>query len=266
MKIKVALLTGEELRHKYFASFISSYPKIDLKIVVHESNNKLSKNPLYKKYKIVKEHIDLRKKTEHIFFDKYVKKNNKYNFIKVEKSKINEEKLINLIKKKNVDFLISYGCSIVDKTFINHFKPNFFNIHLGLSPYYKGAGTNFFPFVNKQLQFCGSTIMEINEKIDGGKIIHQSRPDFETNDNIHSVGNKIIKRTVEDLCKIISKKKKIRLYKLRSTFKTKTYKQKDFNQKNLKIALDNIKNKLILKYILKNKKKMEKKYSIINQL
>ena len=74
MKMKVALLTGNELRHKYFASFISSYPGIDLKIVVHESNNKLKKNPLYAKYKIVKAHVDLRKKTEHIYFSKFQKK------------------------------------------------------------------------------------------------------------------------------------------------------------------------------------------------
>ncbi len=266
MKIKVALLTGDELRHKYFASFISSYPGIDLKIVVHESNNKLKKNPLYGKYKIVKAHVDLRKKTEHIFFSEYTRKNNNYNYIKVKKSKINDQKIIEKIKKKNIDFLISYGSSIISKKFINEFKNNFFNIHLGLSPYYKGAGTNFFPFVNKQLQFCGSTIMQISEKIDDGKIIHQSRPNFDLDDNIHSVGNKIIKQAVEDLCKIITKKKKIKLYTIKSNFKTKTYKQKDFNQNNLNIALENIKNNLIYKYKFKNKKKMEKKYPIISQL
>lgn len=264
--MKVALLTGNELRHKYFASFISSYPGIDLKIVVHESNNKLKENPLYAKYKIVKAHVDLRKKTEHVYFSKFQKNNNNYHSIKVKKLKINDQKIINTIKKKNVDFLISYGCSIISKRFINKFKSNFFNIHLGLSPYYKGAGTNFFPFVNKELQFCGSTIMQINEKIDGGKIIHQSRPNFDKNDNIHSVGSKIIKQTVEDLCKIITKKKVIKFYTLKSNFKTKTYKQKDFNQNNLNIALENIKNDLIYKYMLKNKKKLEKKYPIISQL
>ena len=265
MKVKVILLTGSELRHNFFASFISSYPNIDLKLVIHESNNKLKKNPLYKKYKIVKNHVDLRHKVEKTFFQSFVKKNKKYSFIQIKKSKINDNKIFQLIKKEKVNFLISYGCSIISTEFINLFRPNFFNIHLGLSPYYKGAGTNFFPFVNKQLQFCGSTIMQIDRKIDGGKIIHQLRPDFNTEDNIHTIGNKIIKKTAFDLCKILTTKKRIKFYNLKSEFKTRIYKQKDFNQKNLMLATSNLKNKLIDKYI-KKKNKMEKKYPIVSQL
>ena len=33
------------------------------------------------------------------------------------------------------------------------------NVHLGLSPYYKGSATNFWPFVNNELQFLGVTFM-----------------------------------------------------------------------------------------------------------
>ena len=265
MKVKVVLLTGSELRHEFFASFLSTFKNIDLKLVVHEKNNTLKKNPLYFKYKKVKQHIDQRHQTEKIFFSKFVKKNKHYNFITVKKSQINELKIAKDIKKKKIDFLISYGCSIINKEIINLFYPNFYNIHLGLSPYYKGAGTNFYPFVNKQLQFCGSTIMQINDKIDSGKIIHQSRPNFETKDNIHTIGNKIIIQVALDLCKILTSKKKIKFYNLRSNFKNKIYKQKDFDQRKLSIALKNLKNNLIKKYIV-NKEKLEKKYPIISQL
>ena len=43
MKKKLILLTGNELRHKYFACFLSANKNIDLKLVVHESNIKLKK-------------------------------------------------------------------------------------------------------------------------------------------------------------------------------------------------------------------------------
>ncbi len=43
MKKNIILLTGDELRHKYFASFLASYPSINLKLTVHESNIKLKK-------------------------------------------------------------------------------------------------------------------------------------------------------------------------------------------------------------------------------
>ena len=265
MKVKIALLTGNELRHKFFASFLSSYPKIDLKLVVHERNNKLTTNPLYLKSKKIKSHVDLRKKTEIFFFNKFVKKNNNYKFINVQKSKINDLRIAQKIKKEKIDFLISYGCSIINFKILNLFLPNFLNIHLGLSPYYKGAGTNFFPFVNKQLHFCGSTIMQTSEKLDGGKILHQLRPNFVEEDNIHTIGNKIIQQTAIDLCKILTSNKKIKFYELKTNFRTKIYKQKDFDEKSLNKALKNLNNNLVKKYII-NKKKLDNKYPIISQL
>ena len=266
MKINVALITSNELRHKYVASFISSYPNIDLKLVVHESNVKLKKNPLYNEIKIVKNHVDARQKSEIFFFKKFVKKTKKYQSINIKQGKINDKKIFQKIKNKKIDFVICYGTSIIKEEFINQFKPNFFNIHLGLSPYYKGAGTNFFPFVNNELHFCGSTIMQLNKKLDSGKIIHQIRPSFEINDDIHSIGNKIIQQTVNDLCKILTTKKKIKFFKIKSKFKSKIYKKKNFDFKKLKIALNNLSNKQVLSYISKSKKKMEKKYPIIRQI
>jgi phosphoribosylglycinamide formyltransferase 1 len=266
MKKNIILLTGNELRHKYFASFLSSYKGIDLKLTIHESNIKLKKNILYEKNKIVKKHVNLRNKTEILNFRKFIAKNKKYNYIKIKNGHINNKNIIDFIKKEKIHHIISYGCSIINSDFINQFKDKLLNIHLGLSPYYKGSGTNFFPFVNKELHFCGATIMQTSKKIDGGKIIHQIRPDFSFNDNIHTIGNKIIKKTAIDLCKIILLKKKIKFFKIKTNYKNKIYKRKDFNEKTLEIAMNNIKNNLIKDYISKFKKKMEEKYPIKSQI
>jgi folate-dependent phosphoribosylglycinamide formyltransferase PurN len=266
MKKKIILLTGNEQRHLYSASYLSSQKNIDLKLVVHESNIKLKENSFYEKDSDIKKHINLRSKTENLFFKKFTKKNRRYNSISIKNKKINDEEIINLVKKQDCHYIIAFGCSIISQKFINNFKGNFLNIHLGLAPYYKGSGTNFFPFVNKELQFCGSTIMQISKKVDGGKIIHQTRPDFEQNDNIHTIGNKIIKKTFIDLCKIITKKKKFKFFKVETKYKTKIYKRKDFNKKTLKIAMSNIENKLVPEYISKYKKSMERKYPLKSQL
>ena len=74
MKKNIILITGNEMRHKYFACYLSNYKNINLKLVIHESNIKLNKNVLYKQNKIVKKHIDLRNKNETIFFKEFVKK------------------------------------------------------------------------------------------------------------------------------------------------------------------------------------------------
>lgn len=266
MKKNIILLTGNELRHKYFASFLASYKGINLKLTIHESNTKLKKNVLYGKNKLIKKHVDLRSKTEILYFKESIIKNKKYNFMKIKNGHINDKKIIDSIKKEKIHHIISYGCSIINSKFINQFKDKLINIHLGLSPYYKGSGTNFFPFVNKELQFCGATIMQTSKKLDGGKIIHQIRPKFSFNDNIHTIGNKIIKKTAIDLCKIILLKKRIKFFKIKTKYKNKIYKRKDFNEKTLEIAMNNIKNNLVKNYISKFKKKMEKKYPIKKQI
>ena len=102
MKINVALITSNELRHKYVASFISSYPNIDLKLVVHESNVKLKKNPLYNEIKIVKNHVDARQKSEIFFFKKFVKKTKKYQSINIKQGKINDKKFFKKLKIKKL--------------------------------------------------------------------------------------------------------------------------------------------------------------------
>ena len=75
---------------------------------------------------------------------------------------------------------------------LKKYKKKFLNIHLGLSPYYKGSATNFWPFVNNELQFVGVSFLGIDDGIDTGPIIHQIRPDFKIGDSIHDVGNKLI--------------------------------------------------------------------------
>ena len=44
MKKKIILITGNELRHKFFASYMSSFKNISLKLVIHEKNLKLKDN------------------------------------------------------------------------------------------------------------------------------------------------------------------------------------------------------------------------------
>ena len=38
------------------------------------------------------------------------------------------------------------------------------NLHLGISPYYKGSGTNYFPLVNNEPQYVGATFMFLDKR------------------------------------------------------------------------------------------------------
>ena len=109
------------------------------------------------------------------------------------------------------------------------FNKRFINLHLGLSPYYKGSGTNFWPIANNEFQFLGATFMLIDEGVDSGPIIHQFRPMLNVNDNIHTIGCKIILQTTIDLEKILLNFKQIKPIKQKKIKYSKIYKKKDFS-------------------------------------
>ena len=257
---RVIIITGHETRHKFLCHYLSSQKNIHLLYGIHEEIVKLSENKKLNKYRIFKKHVSQRLKSEKKYFSKFSKK---YNSIYVQKGIVNEVSLIKKIEKDRPDFIITFGCSILKENFIKKFKNKTINIHLGLSPYYTGSGTNFFPFVNNELQFLGSTIMKISRKIDQGEIITQIRPKITYSDKIHDIGNKIILQTAKILVKIIMSKK-IFYFKRKIKYNTKYFKRKDFTIDALKKAYGNLDSDIIKKY-LKNENRIKKDFPIIKK-
>ena len=131
-------------------------------------------------------------------------------------------------------------------------------MHLGLSPYYRGSGTNFWPFVNNELEYLGSTILHLDAGIDTGDIICHVRPKIELNDNVHTLGCKIIKSSVESLIKIIKlldEGKKLNRVK-QWDVKDRYYKTKDFDEIALSKYKNNLKNDMIKNYLDSEDKKI----------
>ena len=261
---KIIITSGSEIRHRFLSAYLAKEKKIKILLSLQEKVKTLKDNNDLKNYKIFKKHLKDRDIIEKKYFKEFLTYEKKYNIIKVKKGYCDSKTAIEKLKRLKPDFIITFGCSIIKENFINKFKDKIINIHLGLSPYYRGSGTNFFPFVFNELQFLGSTIMKIDKGIDTGKIITQVRPNLVEADNIHTVGNKIIFDTVKIIKKILLSKKKIKASYIVSNYKTRIFKNKDFNIKILKKAQTNLK-KGMIKIFLKNKKEIEKKYKIITR-
>ena len=57
--------------------------------------------------------------------------------------------------------------------------------------------------MNNQFHFFGYSIIFMDEGIDTGKIIHQSRPKLFLNDTPHTLGNRLIKKMAIDMVKLV---------------------------------------------------------------
>lgn len=97
------------------------------------------------------------------------------------------------------DIVLVFGTGILREPFLSAFEGRIINIHLGLSPYYRGAGTNFWPLVNRAPEYVGATIHYLDAGIDTGAILAHVRPQIERADDPHDLGNKTIVAAAEAL-------------------------------------------------------------------
>ena len=141
--MKVVLLRADQTRHKALAQLLNSKGYL-IAQVIEQQSEKLPPNS-----SLVIEHFKAREQFEKDFFsDKISYKFVNVPVITVGKNLINSKDTIKFIKQIDFDIAITFGVSILNSETINALQDKILGIHLGLSPYYRGSGTNFFPFVN----------------------------------------------------------------------------------------------------------------------
>lgn len=106
----------------------------------------------------------------------------------------NEAGEIEMMRRLAADVVLVFGTGILKRSLIDAFDGRILNLHLGLSPYYRGAGTNFWPLVNREPEYVGATIHYLDAGIDTGPIVAHVRPDIRTEeDGAHDIGNRTIR-------------------------------------------------------------------------
>jgi methionyl-tRNA formyltransferase len=105
---------------------------------------------------------------------------------------VNDPAEIDLMGRLDPDVVLVFGTGLLRTGIIDRFGGRIINLHLGLSPYYRGAGTNFWPLVNREPEYVGATIHYLDAGIDTGPLIAHSRPEMAPGDGPHEIGNKAI--------------------------------------------------------------------------
>ena len=103
------------------------------------------------------------------------------------------------MRRVRPDVVLVFGTGLLRQPLLDVFAGRMINIHLGLSPYYRGAGTNFWPLVNREPEYCGATIHFLDRGVDTGPIVAHVRPEIGKTDGPHDIGNKTIVAAAEAL-------------------------------------------------------------------
>ena len=123
--------------------------------------------------------------------------NIKKNVSSFKDSKIAEAKILNLLKKENIDFICLAGfMKILSKNFIKKFSGKIVNIHPSLLPKYKGLNTHIKAIQNKD-KVAGCTVHFVTAKLDSGKIILQKKVKISKKDTSATLAKKVLRQEHE---------------------------------------------------------------------
>lgn len=230
-----------------------------------EAKGPLPTSPIEGENRIIQEHFLERNTKESIYFggnEKFILEKDR--ILSVPFGESNSNETFKFITGLNPDMVILYGCSIIKPLLLSYYDKKVLNLHLGLSPYYRGAGTNFWPLVNREPECVGATIHVPILTVDAGPILLQARPPMEFTDSCHDIGCKAIIAGTNMMIKGINLHFGGKIQPEFQKPRGKLYKNKDFNAEAVVKMLKNFASNMIGEY-LDNKSLRDKKHPIIER-
>ena len=255
---EVVILTNSEFRHQFVRKAIALNDDITVLRTYCESVDGTTIDRVREQGDEVKmNHLEARAASEDDFFHHFVEYTPDHSNPKtIPNGEINSGQYYEEIIDLDPDLLVAYGCSIIEDPLLSEYKGRFLNVHLGLSPYYRGTGTNFWPLVNGEPEYVGATFMYLDAGVDTGDIIHQIRARVKPGDTPHQIGNRLIADMIAPYCDIITK-----FHELENVEQPETpdnehyYTSADYSTEATKQLYDNFEAGLIDEYLAKQEER-----------
>ncbi len=99
--------------------------------------------------------------------------------------------------------LFSYGVHILSEETLSHVSGERWNIHGGLSPWYRGCITHFWPSYQLEPQMTGMTVHTLTQAVDGGEIVHQCVAPLVRGDGLHDLACRAVRQIGDELPRLV---------------------------------------------------------------
>ncbi len=214
--MKVILFTGTHSRHLFVHEHLLRNFEVcgvvmmqrETEVPTNEVKGSTNKISYWSEHDqlLYKRHFDKRKEVETAAYGELSVDD--YDFgcevLRITPEELNTEKVASFVKRKDADLCFIFGVNIIKDPVAKSLPKWKINMHLGLSPWYRGSATLFWPFYNLQPQYAGSTFHLIVDEPDAGDILHQVCPTLQRGDGIHDVGSKVVIDSARDAVHLLS--------------------------------------------------------------
>ena len=117
-------------------------------------------------------------------------------------SRINDTAVVRAVKALHPEILLCFGTGMIKNDLLSLGVPNF-NLHWGLSPWFRGGHTERWPIYTDRADMIGVTIHRLSSSIDGGDIIAQERPRLDGTEDAREIEYKVSLVGIELFKKLI---------------------------------------------------------------
>lgn len=118
---------------------------------------------------------------------------------------INSQGSINTIQSLEPDVIVLAGTKILSKSFLCSFNCPVINVHVGITPKYRGVHGGYWALANGDPDNFGVTVHLVDRGIDTGKVLKYARVNIENKDSFVTYGLKQLKIGVEAMADVLEK-------------------------------------------------------------
>ena len=157
----------------------------------------------------------------------------------VEPAELNSIEVRDFVRDSGADACVIFGTDLIFDPVLSALPAWRLNLHLGLSPWYRGSATLFWPFYFLQPQFAGATIHQIIPAPDGGQIVHHVVPELKRGLGLHDVAAEVVVRSREAMVKLLLVLERVgRLPTEEQRSSGKLFLSKDFEPQHLRLIYE----------------------------
>jgi folate-dependent phosphoribosylglycinamide formyltransferase PurN len=159
---------------------------------------------------------------------------------------LNTQETASFIESVRADACFIFGPDLIKEPVVGTLPVWRMNLHLGLSPWYRGSATLFWPFYFLQPSFAGATLHQILPEADAGEIVTHVVPVLKRGQGIHEVGAAVVLRSAEVVSEVyqqLKEKGSLDTHPQRST--GRLFLSRDFEPHHLRLIYDTFDDKIV---------------------
>ncbi|MDE7287187.1 MAG: methionyl-tRNA formyltransferase [Lachnospiraceae bacterium] len=197
--MKITVFTGNQLRHIAFVNALSEIA--DEVYAVQECKTIFpgKVDDIAQKSEVMKLYFDYVTNAEKKVFGKYSFFKDNIKTFAIKNGDLRYLSLEDIPEIEGSDYYIVFGSSYIKGSLLEYLIAHkAINIHIGVSPYYRGSACNFWAMYDHKPEYVGATVHLLDERLDGGEILFHALPKAERY-NAYEIGMRAVEAVIRAL-------------------------------------------------------------------